>query len=99
MKENNFTNHNLVRAPIDLSEYLFKNNNDGTAVHCPQSVSLERAKEVSEVFKAYDGEASDKAYNNVAARLETRSKYLILRIRSLSFLTKLFGWTLLNLIC
>tara|TARA_R110002074_G_scaffold81586_1_gene182752 strand:+ start:609 stop:1316 length:708 start_codon:yes stop_codon:yes gene_type:complete len=75
MKKNNFTNHNLVRAPIDLSEYLFKNNHDGTAVHCPQSVSLERAKEVSEVFKAYDGEASDKAYNNVFAKLETRSKY------------------------
>ena len=75
MKKNNFTNRNLVRAPIDLSEYLFKNNHDGTAVHCPESVSLKRAKEVSEVFKAYDGEASDTAYNSVTARLETRGKH------------------------
>lgn len=74
-KRNNFTEQNIERSSFDATEYLFDNNNDGVAVHCPEPVDIERAKEVANVFKAADGPAIENAFKFTAESFENRCKH------------------------
>mgnify|MGYP003650492840 CR=1 FL=1 len=71
--KNHFVKVHEKDGIFDVEDYLNGNTPDRTPVHCPEPITVERAKEVADMFLAYD--AHSKAYSYIKESIEDRANH------------------------